>query len=187
MPSVPANACIVVPSPRTVAAALLAYDCAPSGLTWPGWSAQVTPPSVDSAVFVSFWGSLVSVVRKPPQKTRRPPGSTTTAAFVKPVQPLWIGVVAPIFPAGEMAVWSRSSVFGPVGCDQTTCSTPSAVRASPTWSVLAPSGVVTRFHGAALADEAAQAAISEADGRRASLIIGRSARCGSRPGRGRRR
>jgi hypothetical protein len=36
------------------------------------------------------------------------------------------------------------------------------VRASPTWSVLAPSGVVTRFQGAAVADDAAQAAISTA-------------------------
>jgi hypothetical protein len=36
------------------------------------------------------------------------------------------------------------------------------VRASPTWSVLEPSGVVTRFHGAAFADEAAPAAITTA-------------------------
>ena len=98
MPSVPAKACNVVPLASTVAAVSLAYDCAPSGLTWPGWSAQLAPPSTESAVFVSLCGSLVSVVRKPPQKARRPPGSTTSAAFVKPVQPLWIGVVAPILP-----------------------------------------------------------------------------------------
>ena len=53
-------------------------------------------------------------------------------------------------------------MFGPVGCDQARWSTPSPVRASPTWSVLAPSGVVTRFHGAALAEGAAQATIRTA-------------------------
>ena len=52
----------------------------------------------DSAVLISRCGSLVSVVRKPPQNTRRPPGSTTSAGFVNPVQPLWIGFVAPIRP-----------------------------------------------------------------------------------------
>ena len=54
-------------------------------------------------------------MRKPPQNARRPPGSTTSAGFVKPVQPLWIGVVAPIAPPGEITVCSRSSVLGPVG------------------------------------------------------------------------
>ena len=55
-------------------------------------------------MFVSRCGSLESVVRKPPQKARRPPGSTTTAAFVKPVHPLWTGLVAPILPLGPIAV-----------------------------------------------------------------------------------
>jgi hypothetical protein len=83
----------------TVAAVLLAYDCAPPGTTEPGWSAKLAPPSGESAVLVSRWGSAESVLRKPPQKTRSPPGSTTSAALVKPVQPLWIGLVAPIRPA----------------------------------------------------------------------------------------
>ncbi len=172
--------------PRTVAAVLLAYDWAPSGTTWPGWSAQLAPPSGDSAVFVSRCGSLESVVRKPPQKARRPPGSTTSAAFVKPVQPLWIGLVAPTLPRRQIAVWRRSSVFGPVGCDQARWSTPSPVRASPTWSVLAPSGVVIRFHGAALADGAAQAA-SSTTAAAARSVSARSAQSDTRPGRGRRR
>jgi hypothetical protein len=159
VPSVPAKAWSVVPSGRTVAAVLLAYDCAPPGTTEPGWSAQLTPPSGESAVFVSRWGSAESVVRKPPQKARSPAGSTTSAALVKPVQPTWIGFVAPILPLRVMTVWLRSSVFGPVGCDQARWSTPSPVRASPTWSVLAPSGVVTRFQAAALAEGAAQAAV----------------------------
>jgi hypothetical protein len=55
-------------------------------------------------VFVSRWGSLVSVVRKPPQNARRPPGSVTSAVLVKPVHPLWIGVVAPTRPAGVITV-----------------------------------------------------------------------------------
>ena len=71
-----------------------------------------------------------------------------------------------------MTVWRRSSVFGPVGCDQARWSTPSAVRARPTWSVLAPSGVVTRFHGAALADDAAQTVSSTA--RAAARILMRA-------------
>ena len=81
---------------------------------------------------------------------------------MNPVQPLWMGFVAPTLPLRAITVWSRSSVFGPVGCDQARWSTPSPVRASPTWSVLAPSGVVTRFHGAALAEGAAQATIRTA-------------------------
>jgi hypothetical protein len=44
------------------------------------------------------------------------------------------------------------------------------VRARPTWSVLAPSGVVTRFHGAALAEVAAQAAMVRAMAAAAILI-----------------
>src|SRR6185503_11971765 len=70
-----------------------------------------------------------------------------------------------------MAVWWRSSVFGPVGCDQARWSTPSAVRASPTWSVLPPSGVVTRFQGAAFAEGAAHAAIVTARAA-ARILIG---------------
>ena len=53
VPSVPAKACIVDPSARTVAACELEYDWAPSGLTCPGWSAHDAPPSEESAVFVS--------------------------------------------------------------------------------------------------------------------------------------
>src|ERR1700742_3444960 len=154
VPSVPAKACRVVPHGRTVAACELAYDWAPPGLTCPGCSAQDAPPSEESAVFDSRCGSLESVLRNPPQNARRPPESTTSAVFVKPVQPLWIGLVAPTFPARVIAVWLRSSVFGPVGWCQATWSMPSAVRASPTWSVLDPSGVVTRFHGAAPAGAA---------------------------------
>src|SRR5215208_6522391 len=100
-PSVPANAWSVVPPGPTVAAVLLPYDWAPSGTTWPGWSAQVAPPSGDSAVFVSRCGSLESVLRKPPQNARRPPGSTASAALVIPVQPLWIGLVAPTPPGAR--------------------------------------------------------------------------------------
>ena len=132
MPSVPAKACSVDPSTRTVAACELAYDCAPPGLTCPGWSAHEAPPSDESAVFVSRWGSLESVVRKPPQNARKPPGSTTSAVFVKPVQPVWIGFVAPILPARMITVWRRSSVFGRVWWCHATWSTPSPVRASPT-------------------------------------------------------
>ena len=43
-------------------------------------------------------------MRKPPQNARRPPGSTTSAVLVKPVQPDWIGEVAPILPAGVITV-----------------------------------------------------------------------------------
>jgi hypothetical protein len=82
--------------------------------------------------------------------------------LLKPVQPVWTGFVEPTLPVRAMTVWLRSSVFGPVGCDQTRWSTPSAVRASATWSVLEPSGVVTRFHGAALAADAAKAVIKTA-------------------------
>src|ERR1700755_1423076 len=65
VPSVPAKACSVEPSPPTVAACALAYDWAPLGFTWPGCSAQEAPPSAESAVLVSRWGSLESVVRNP--------------------------------------------------------------------------------------------------------------------------
>ena len=101
-------------------------------------------------------------MRNPPQNARRPPGATTSAVFVKPVQPVWIGLLAPILPARVITVWLRSSVFGPVGWCHATWSTPSPVRASPTWSVLEPSGVVSRFQGAALAGAVPQAAIRTA-------------------------
>ena len=70
---------------------------------------------------------------------------------MNPVQPLWIGFVAPIRPLREITVCSRSSVLGPVRRCQARCRVPSPVRANATWSMLDPSGVVTRFHGAAAA------------------------------------
>ena len=173
-------------SPRTVAAVSLAYDCAPSGFTWPGWSAQLAPPSGESAVFVSFCGSLDSVVRKPPQNARRPPGSTTTAALVKPVQPLWIGVAAPILPARrdrrvEQVLGVRAGGVRPDEVEHSV-----ARPRQPNLVGAGPSGAVTRFHGAALAAGAAQTTIMSAVAA-VRLVNGRSARCGSRPGRGRRR
>ena len=93
----------------------------------PGVSCQLTPPSVDSAVLRSWLGSLVSVERIAPQTTRMPPGTAVSAASMWPVQPLWIGEVAPTFPSRPIAVCSRS----PSLC-QATCSTPSLVRTRPT-------------------------------------------------------
>ena len=186
----------MLPSRRTVATIGLAYDWPPPGLTGPGWSAQLAPPSGDSAVLISRCGSLESVVRKPPQNARRPPGSTTSAGFVKPVQPLCTGVVAPIRPSREIAVCSRSSVFGPVGWCHARCSTPSPVRARPTWSMPDPSSVVTRFHGAADAVGAAASAASMAVRTAARSFIARryrapanrqSALRGARSGRAPRR
>ena len=66
-------------------------------------------------MLISFWGSLLSVERMPPQIARSPSGAVTSAAFWTPAQPALIGTVAPIVPSGAMLVCSRSSVTGPVG------------------------------------------------------------------------
>ena len=93
----------------------------------PGVSAQLAPPSVDSAVLRSWLGSLVSFDRIAPQTTRMPPGTAVSAGSMCPVQPLWIGDVAPIFPLRAIAVCRRS----PSSC-HATCRTPSLVRTMPT-------------------------------------------------------
>ena len=115
------------------------------------------PPSVESAVLRSWFGSLESVERMAPQTTRMPPGTAVSAASMWPVQPLWIGDVAPIFPLLPIAVWSRS----PSLC-QATCSTPLLVRTRPTWSMLAPPEAVTWRQGAASAADGATSASTSA-------------------------
>ena len=86
---------------------------------------------------------------------------------------IWIGVVAPILPSRVIAECRRSSVLGPVGWCHARCSTPSPVRANPTWSIPDPSSLVTRFHGAAVAVGAAARAAITAVRKAARSVIAR--------------
>jgi hypothetical protein len=120
----------------------------PPSAASPGTCAHVAPPSVERHAPKLSIAPGSSTCCAPATISRLPSAARAMAGEPKPIQSLAIACAGPTFPSASMTVCRRSSCTscpGVLRCEA-TCSFPSGVRTSPTWSMFTPFADVTGFH-----------------------------------------